>query len=173
MHAQPKRPQTSNASVNPLLVFYCRLPAVPRHLRSVHLPFRATLFLPVCASAPKHHVACKLAPDTAANPAQISAYPIRTVDFRQRAARPTPLPPSPIHNSRARRRSRKRTRDRVLDTYARPSFACFQVVVETALCHPERSECSSSPPVIPSAANAVSGVEGSLHSAALRQTQSR
>lgn len=75
---------------------YLRFRAAPR---SAHLSFRATLFLPVCASAPKHRVACKLAPDTAANPVQISAHPIRTVDFQQRAACLTPFPPSPIHNS--------------------------------------------------------------------------
>lgn len=78
---QANRLRSSTSGECPKLPFHYCLPAAPRHLCSVHLPFRAILSLPIRASAPKHHVNRRAAPDAAANPVQISAHPIRTVDF--------------------------------------------------------------------------------------------
>lgn len=143
-----------------------RTPAKPPFpsLNAVYLRFRAVLTPPTCPSAPPSSCPSALPrlsiawlANSLQTPPQIPhRFPHiqheRSIFDNERYAQHCSLhPPFTIP---ARRRSRKRTRDRALDAYARPSFACFQVVVGTAPCHPERSERSSPPPVILSATNA-------------------
>ena len=151
---------------------YCRLPAVPRHLRSAHQPFRATLSLLIRASAPKHYVGCK----PVQTPLQIPPRFLRlqyerSIFDNERRVKPRPLHPpfTILGRRRPPLSSRAKRPPPVIPSEATP-------------CHPERSERSersrgispfrrlaappvipsaAPPPVIPSEANAVSGAEGS------------